>query len=260
MQYFHDSGLFDYLGSFTNSYIVPPNVDDIFVAPTGDVAGKQFEFAVRWRRSAPVLDLDARVPGRTIPLDPLYQGGSARLDGKRSLRGVDAGIGTPDAYAGLDVRGKAVLVTRDDSVQSWERAQAATDAGAALLVVVNDRPGKLYEYGAGTDLPILSLTQAEGAPLLAAAARRTAGAAQPRDGSPAYMYDLVDNDEAGIPADPSFAPQTRDLARIDQRFVGERADLAFEGAFDCRSFQWPPCISVRALQPRRRTDRLRLHL
>ena len=116
-----------------------------------------------------MLDLEARVPGRTIPLHPLYQGGSARLDGKRSLRGVDAGIGTPDAFAGLDVRGKAVLVTRDDSVQSWERAQAATDAGAALLVVVNDRPGKLYEYGAGTDLPILSLTQAEGAPLLAAA-------------------------------------------------------------------------------------------
>ncbi|MEV6272781.1 hypothetical protein AB0L64_36825 [Kribbella sp. NPDC051936] len=45
------------------------------------------------------------------------------------------------------------------------RAAAARDAGARLLVVVNSGAGQYYDLAGGTDLPVYSLTAAEGGPL-----------------------------------------------------------------------------------------------
>ena len=243
VQYHHNTGIGGIFEAFTNTQIVQPDVDDIFVAPTGVVPGKAFDFAVRWRRSEPLLDLSAHLPRRTA-LDPIYQGGSVRLDGKVLLRGVYAGTGTAAEYEGLNARGRAVLISRSDAVQPWDWAPVAAEAGAALLVVVNDRPGKLYEFagGGGTDLPVVSLTKAQGDPLIAAArAGRLVLHGDAVEFSE-YMYDLTRSNNRRIPAGLSYAPRTRDLARIDQRFIGGTPRLAFEGRYDCRPYQWPLCL------------------
>ena len=161
IQYHHNSGIGGDLEAFTNVYNVPPNVDDIYVAPTGVVPGKAFDFAVRWRRSEPLLDLAALLPRRAA-LDPIYQGGSARLDGGVLLRGVYAGTGTPSEYAGVNARGRAVVIARSDAVQSWDWAPCGSGgrsgsadrgqrpAGQALRVRGRHRrTGRLADEGAG---------------------------------------------------------------------------------------------------------------
>jgi hypothetical protein len=241
MQYHHNTGIGGSYEAFTNTYFVPGNVDDLFAAPTAAVPGPLFDFAVRWRRSEPLLDLSAQLP-RTKALDPLYQNGSARLDGKVLLRGVYAGTGTTDEYAGVDARGKAVVITRSDAVESFDRAAAAAAAGAKLLVVVNDRPGKLWEFAGGTDVAVVSLTRAQGEPLIAAARARKLVLQGDAVAFPDYMYDLVFNDHRRIPVDLSYAPRTSELAQVDHRFVDERPRLAFEARSDCWSYLLPPCM------------------
>ncbi len=243
VQYHHNTGIGGIFEAFTNTQIVQPDVDDIFVAPTGVVPGKAFDFAVRWRRSEPLLDLSAHLPRRTA-LDPIYQGGSVRLDGKVFLRGVYAGTGTAAEYEGVNAQGRAVLISRSDAVQPWDWAPVAAEAGAALLVVVNDRPGKLYEFagGGGTDLPVVSLTKAQGDPLIAAARAGRLVLHGDAVEFPEYMYDLARSDARGFPAGLAYSPRTGELARIDQRFIGGTPRLAFEGRYDCRPYQWPLCL------------------
>jgi hypothetical protein len=241
MQYTHNTGIGGFFEAFSNAYFVPGSVDHLFAAPTGVVPGTLFDFAVRWRRSEPLLDLSARLP-RATALDPLYQNGSARLDGEVLLRGVYAGTGAADEYTGVDARGKAALVTRSDAVQPWDRAAAAAAAGAKLLVVVNDRPGKLWEFAGDTDVPVVSLTQAQGEPLITAARSGKLVLQGDAVAFPAYMYDLVFGDDRRIPVDLSYAPRANELAQVDHRFVGEKPKLAFEARSDCRSYLLPPCL------------------
>ena len=56
----------------------------------------------------------------------------------------------------VDAEGKALIVTQDASVSQIERSAAAAEAGAALLVVINDGAGTLYDIAAGT-VPVICL-------------------------------------------------------------------------------------------------------
>jgi hypothetical protein len=249
LQYFHDAGIPDGF-TFSDLYFVPASVDDMFAVPTGAVPGAGFDFTTRWRRSAPLLDLSAFVPAKTA-VDFLYQGGSSRLDGKVRLTGVYAGNGAPADYDGLDAKGKAVLIRRSDGVQSWDWIAPAQAAGAELLIVVNDRPGKLYEFVVG-ELPVVSVTKAQGDRLIAAA---QAGKLTLRGEATAfspYIYDLAFSDARGIPSDLSYAPRARDLAQIDHRFLGP-AGLVFESRYDCHAYSFPPCWGATEPVPARST-------
>ena len=211
----------------------------MYALPTGGaVPGAGFDFTTRWRRSAPLLDVSAHLPAKTR-VDFLYQGGSSRLDGKVRLGGVYAGAGTAADYEGMDASGKAVVIRRSDAVQSWDWIAPAQAAGAELLIVANDRPGKLFEFVAG-DLPVVSVTKAQGDRLIAAAGggklsfRGEAIAFSP------YMYDLTLNEDRGIPTELSLSPRTRDLAQIDHRFLGAPG-LVYESRADCHAYSFPPC-------------------
>ncbi|KQY56708.1 S8 family serine peptidase [Nocardioides sp. Root140] len=239
--YFHDSGIGGQYASFVNQYDVPGNVDDVYAAPTGQVAGGEYEFLTRWRKTAPLLSMT--VDG--APLHPLVHPTAKRWDGTAKLSAVHVGSGTPADYAGIDARGKAVLVTRDDTVDPATRAQAAQDAGARMLVLVNDRPGEVWEWAGGTDLPVVTLTAAEGRPLIAALDRgRKVRIDVTGTEAPPYLYDLVKAYGGAIPEDLSYAPALSDLATVTNRFVGPKGTLAFDSRADCRSWNWPPCLQV----------------
>jgi hypothetical protein len=137
----------------------------MYALQTGTVPGKAFDFTTRWRRGAPLLDVSAYLPART-GVDFLYQGGSSRLDGKVRLSGVYAGTGTAAEYEGVDASGKAVIIRRSDAVPSWEWTAPAQAAGAELLIVADDRPGKLFDFVSG-ELPVVSVTKAQGDRVLA---------------------------------------------------------------------------------------------
>ena len=209
----------------------------MFAVPTGAVGGAAFDFVTRWRRSAPLLNVAAHLPARTA-VDFLYQGGSNRLDGKVELAGVYAGTGAPADYAGVDARGKAVVIRRSDDVQSWDWIAPAQEAGAELLVVVNDRPGRLFAFAFG-DLPVVSVTKAQGEALVSAAQGGKLTLRGEATAFPAYMYDLASRHQ-GFPTDLAYAPRPRDLAQVDHRFLGpEGAPL--RGSLRLPPYLGPPC-------------------
>ncbi|WP_427887819.1 S8 family serine peptidase [Kribbella sp. GL6] len=232
--WYHDSGIGGQYATFLSQYVPTPVVTNVYAAPTGAVAGGVYDFSSRWRRTTPLLSMTVDDKA----LHPLLQGGSKRWDGKATLSSVYAGNGAD--YTGLDVRGKAVFVTADPAVTPSARAAAALAAGAAVLVVVSE--GRYYDWAGGTDLPVYSLTAAEGAPLIARMASvrlRMMGTE-----APPYLYDLVKAYSGGIPADLRYAPRAGELATVVNRFVGPTGELAFESRADCRIGFWPPCLQV----------------
>ncbi|GAA2206005.1 S8 family serine peptidase [Nonomuraea monospora] len=186
-------------------YVLPIWYDSVYVSPTERVTKGTFDYLTRWRAGEPNLTLD--VPGRA-PLITTAQGGGTLTDGRSLLRTVSAGKGAAQDYAGVDARGKAVIVTRSAEVTAEERAKQAVAAGAKLLVVVNDAPGRLYEsYGEGLPIPIVLVTRDEGAGLagkLAVVRQRTYAS---------YLYDLVDLHRGAVP-DRDLTYRARGLAEI----------------------------------------------
>ncbi|MEU1839815.1 S8 family serine peptidase [Micromonospora chersina] len=240
IQYFRDSGIGGQYAAFSALYGVSPQVDDVYAAPTGRIPGGSYEFAARWDRGVAHLNLAAHTPA-TSQLDPLYQAGSARLDGKVELTGVFAGAGRAEDYQGLDAKGRAVLVTRDDTVTPAARAQAAQAAGAALLVVVNTQPGPYYQQAGGTNVPVISLTRAQGEPLLAAARAGTLTLRGAAVEFTPYQYHLLRSWPGEVPADPTYAPTEEELGRVDHTFRSGTPSILFHLAADCRPYYWPPC-------------------
>ncbi|MVQ43314.1 S8 family serine peptidase [Microbacterium sp. MAH-37] len=234
IEWFHDSGLGGELSTYYYSLSVDPSVQ-LYASPTGDVAGGRYDFAVRWTLSAPYGDIRAYAPGVTA-FTPQYQQGSPRLDGRVDVRAVAAGTGSAEEYAGVDVGGKAAIVTNDPSVTPGARAQAAKDAGATMLVVVNDRPGVLFAAAGSTTLPVVSVPAEQGAALLNAAesgALRLKGDAVR---NPDYGYDLVQHQGGGITADLAWTPKPKELAGILDRFVDDQVRDAALLRYDCPDY------------------------
>ncbi|MGF0114909.1 S8 family serine peptidase [Promicromonospora sp. Marseille-Q5078] len=252
VEWFHDSGVGGQYATFSASVAMTPDAE-VWVNETDAVAGGDFALTSRWSRTAPLLDL--RVSGRHGGgLDPVYQRGSARYDGRVDLPVVTAGTGTPDEIAAVDAGGKALVVTDDASVTSWDRAAAAEAAGAALLVVVNAGPGVLYDSAGGTGLPVVSLSADEGGRLLASAgAKGGHGVRLTGRGVefPDYSYDVVETWQDAVPADLSVAPRTRDLAQVTDRLADPDPRVVFVSRYDCPEYALA-CIG--STQPRMSGD------
>src|SRR5262249_47965692 len=127
----------DLARTFSNGQLVrdvamlPLTYDALYASPTRKVTDGSFRFLTRWRLGEPTIALTDR--GRA--LDTTTPGGSPVGNGSSVLATAYAGQGAAADYAGLDVRGKAVVVDRGDAVPPAERAANAKAAGAALLVV-----------------------------------------------------------------------------------------------------------------------------
>ncbi|GAA1722367.1 S8 family serine peptidase [Isoptericola hypogeus] len=230
VEWFHDSGVGGEYATFYVSMATTPGAE-VWANETGDVPGGQFAFTSRWSRTASLLDLEART-SRTVKLDPLYQRGSARLDGKVRLDAVVAGTGTAEELAAVDAESKAVVVTNSAAVDPVARAQVAADAGAALLVVVNDGPGVLYDPAGGTNLPVVSLPAEQGAALLAGSATLRGSATEFGD----YAYEIAHTWSGAVPGDLTVAPRERELARVTDRLVDPDPRVAFVTRYDCPDY------------------------
>ncbi|MFD8733805.1 S8 family serine peptidase [Streptomyces sp. NPDC059618] len=197
-------------------YLLASTYDSMFVLPTRRTTQGTFEYETRWRKALPLLTVTD--DGR--PVQVITQAGSARYDGHKRLPAVYAGTGTPAEYTGLDVKGKVALVTRSDALTGTQRAQAAADAGAALLLVVDDRPGKLIESVGGA-VPVFSVTARNGASLIADARRgRLRLDVEGVPNSP-YVYDLSDPHPGQIPSTGlTYRPRPSELATVEMRFHG----------------------------------------
>ncbi|WP_433383542.1 S8 family serine peptidase [Actinoplanes sp. CA-142083] len=234
VQYFRDSGIGGIYATFLNAYTVPSDVDRLYAAPTATIPGT-YELLSRWSRPTPALEIGG--------LDPLYLTGSPKLDGKFALRGIYAGDG---ASYPADAAGKVAVVRWSASVTADQRAAAATAARVALLVVVNDGPGRRAEWAG--PVPSVSVSATQGRGLIAAARTGRLTLRGIGHAAPAYAYELVSSWPGRVPTRLSYTP-TR-LAQVDQRFVRTgAATTGYDLRADCRSYQWPPCLGIPQEQP-----------
>ena len=206
-----------------DAYQIPLTYDQLWASPTKKVTRGSFSFLTRWRQGEKLIGLTA--DGRDVPV--AVQGGSpVAEDSEQRFGSVFAGIGAPADYAGLDARGKAVVIRSSDTVAPADRAAAAIAAGAKALFVVNSGDGVLMEsyadYGTTLPIPVASARRLAGEGLVKAA----------RQGKPltvdqhkyaSYVYDLVDRHDGTIPdRSLAFAPTARQLAKVENTFYGHR--------------------------------------
>jgi hypothetical protein len=147
-------------GSFTSSLLTGFPIDRVFAATTEQVTVGGFEFYSKWNLRAPELEISVISPER-IALDAAYAFGGAKIDGRERLPLVFVGLGRAQDYQGLDVRGKAVLIARGEIFFS-EKVANATQAGASLAIIHNNRPGLLLIGLGGSEIPVLTLYQEQG--------------------------------------------------------------------------------------------------
>ncbi|MER7727556.1 S8 family serine peptidase [Streptomyces sp. NPDC096323] len=206
-----------------DAYQIPLTYDQLWASPTKKVTQGTFSFLTRWRQGEKLIDLTAG--GRDVPV--AVQGGSAVADDSRQqLAGVFAGNGAAADYAGLDARGKAVVIRSSDAVTPTDRAAAAIAAGAKALFVVNTGDGVLMEpyadYGTTLPIPVASVQRLAGEGLVKAAQHGQKVTVDQRKFA-RYVYDLVDRHDGTIPdRSLAFAPDTRGLAKVENTFYGHR--------------------------------------
>ncbi|MGW3244480.1 S8 family serine peptidase [Streptomyces sp. NPDC001070] len=247
------------ISTVDSQYLLPSTYDSMFVLPTRKVTQGAFEYETRWRKAYPLLSLSR--DGK--PVTVLGQAGTALYKGRKRVDAVYAGSGAPADYAGLRAKGKAVLVTRSDALTGSQRAEAAAGAGAALLIVVNDAPGKLLEY-VGTDeggystVPVASVTAREGAPLIERARRGSLRLDTEGVPNSPYVYDLVDPHPGRIPATGlTYRPRASELAVVDMRFHGTTGYPSGEYRWDYRPYRsYTVGFPLRMDMPGTRTDYL----
>ena len=208
--------------TITDQYLLAPWADEMYVLPTKKVTRGKFEYLSRWRKAYPLLTMTYQ--GKELgflgqPASPLYEG-------EKQVDAVYAGNGTPEDYKGRNVRGKAVLVTRSDALSNTQRAQAAANAGAELLIVVNDSPAKYFEWAGNDDgtlgpIPVVSMTSTTGSPLVDAAKKGKLQLGLEGVPSSEFVYDLVDPHPDRVPSDLAYRPQPKDLATVEVHFRGD---------------------------------------
>ncbi|WP_392838814.1 S8 family serine peptidase [Streptomyces sp. LN500] len=227
---------------FTSGTLDPstPGYDSMWVLPTGKKVTKgDFAFGVRWRKEEPALTVAS--DNRSFD-DLRVQRGAAPLpDGRMTLDTILAGQGAAADYAELQAQGKIVVVRRNDTVTLGEQAAAAAQAGARLLLVVNDGVGRLQPWPSAVQsfaspppVTVATLTQDEGEELIARIRHGRTLLTLDSSRITDYLYDLVRHYEGAVPADPTYRPEKDDLARVDVSFRNHRPDRAS----DYRSDIW----------------------
>ncbi|MFC7219696.1 S8 family serine peptidase [Streptomyces polyrhachis] len=205
---------------FDSQFVLLPTYDTVYLSPTAKVTKGEFSYMTRWRLREEFLD--ARTgEGQDVAL--VGQRGSAYRDGNRKFATAYAGKGGAGDYAGLDVRGKAVIVERSDEVDAPTRGANAAAAGAAMLITVNDGRGALYEGYGAQDITVASVRAGDGARLIAEArsGRGLLRVVQKR--FPDYLYDLARVYRGAIPDRAlDYRPGERELAKVNSRYHGHR--------------------------------------
>ncbi|MFJ6432192.1 S8 family peptidase [Streptomyces sp. NPDC091416] len=207
-------------GALGSAFVMDKSYTELFVSPTAQTDGGVQDLMVHWQLRQKFLDA-ATGTGRGVELTG--QNGTAYDDGHRILRTVYAGAGTPADYVGLKAKGRAVIVDRGTSGPD-ERARAAADAGAAMLITVDDRLGRLYEtFGDSHGLTLAGTGSADGARLIREAKTGFGILSLTEHRYPDYQYDLLQYRKGSIPdQDLVYRPDHDELARVDTAFYSLR--------------------------------------
>ncbi|MFB4285772.1 S8 family serine peptidase [Nonomuraea sp. MTCD27] len=207
-----------------DNYIVDDAYDSLWATPTGGkVTQGAFSFGVRWSLIEPPLTLrgDSGHSDGSGDYDDLrvQTGAGLPAEGRARMEAVFAGQGAPADFARVKVRGKVAVVRHNAGVPATAQADAAAAAGAKLLLIVNDGLGRLDAWqdvpDPKTPLPVASLGRDQGEKLISQLGRGRDDLTVEAHPTPGYVYDLVRRYDGAIPANLSYRPSVRELARVD---------------------------------------------
>ncbi len=113
------------------------------------------------------------VGGTDVPTESFAYGGTGRMRAEV----VDVGVGRPADYAGEDVAGKVVMVTRDEAFHRTAQLDQAIARGGAAMLYVFGAPDNLIQEGTvrfaqlgPAPIPAVSVGARDGAALRASLA------------------------------------------------------------------------------------------
>ncbi|MGC4853189.1 S8 family serine peptidase [Micromonospora sp. DT4] len=221
--------------NLTESQVLPDDsYDSMWALPTGRaVTNGEFEFGARWRLEQPALTVTAG--GRSYDDLLVKRATPALPEGRRQLDAVYVADASAAELAKRPVRDRAVVVRRSDTVDIATQAQAAAAAGATLLLVVNDGVGRLQPWDEAPWSPespapvtVATLTADEGDQLVAALERGPVRLTVESHPETTYLYDVAHHWTGAVPADPTYRPTKRQLARVDVEFRNYRQGKALE--------------------------------
>ncbi|WP_203733494.1 S8 family serine peptidase [Paractinoplanes durhamensis] len=204
--------------SATDAYIIPREYDSIWVTPGQNARDGKMSITARWRKIQPLLTIDAfddliLLPGSTSP-----------AEGTQQLEAVFATDLTK-----VDVKDKIAVVRRDDLD---EQVAAAEKAGAAMLLIVNDEPGRYFDATHRTKLAVVSLTKDGGERLIERLGAGRVSLRVTANPTTDYLYDLVRYWPNGVPRSVIYRPSERELARVDVDFQSTSGREISEKRFD----------------------------
>lgn len=226
---------FDDHSSLTDSVQLGDGYDSIWTAPTAPGADGSQYLTVRWRDQQPLLSVTAG----SQEFDDLWiLPGSASLpDGDHGFDLIHPGAGMAADYKGVDANGKAAVVPWDSSDDDTadDQIRAAQAAGVKLLLFVNDLDGRLREPIIKSSIQVVGLSRTQGEKLMARVdASPSAGVSLRAASHPDsdYLYDLVRTWKGRIPADLTYAPKDRQLARVETDFRNPNGREVYENRYD----------------------------
>lgn len=233
---------------YRSAYVLPPNYDDVYIAPTKPMQQGEFILTTRWRKGEPMLSLSTS--GGRLDFEALVQAGSALGTATDRLDSVYAGTGAAAAYGKLKAKGKVVVIERSDEVSPEARTEAAVAAGAKALIVVNDGVGALMEYVGESSIPVASVHRDAGKALIAMAKAGILKLTAKQTEYTPFVYDLTRDYPGQVPDRALvYKPAKGDLARIDARYYsatdgklgeGYRSDFTLSPSFNIPEAEWHP--------------------
>ncbi|MFJ5304624.1 S8 family peptidase [Streptomyces sp. NPDC088350] len=214
--------------SFGTSYTQGWWTDHIYVAPTKPVTEGTFEFYSKFRLYAKELTASVSTPEKdalSLYYSQTYNGLPTKFSGEHTVRAVDAGAGTAADFAGLDVKGKAVVV----GVGATERADTAlanaTAAGASYVIAYHKSPGFwISAVDHATGVPLMIATGEEGAHLadLLKTGKKVTLKLNGIPVSP-YVYNATFPQSGAVTANQTYRLDHSNTAKLKARYYGDTA-------------------------------------
>ncbi|MFJ6851174.1 S8 family peptidase [Streptomyces sp. NPDC091271] len=207
-------GITDVLTSSDQKYGVVPSA----AATTGELTLSTFitarEPLQRLSVTSPVRrDITVRTPGN-----------AARFDGTRKLTLVDAGAGTEAEFAGLDVKGKAVLITATNMVGITEQARRAVTAGAVAMIAAPASEGPITSFvGTNLSIPVSTTDYDDGRELVELAASKPVSIALTGVYESGYTYAAQFYDNGRLPVSLAKTTSDDDYVSVRNTFQADQA-------------------------------------
>ncbi len=243
----------------SNSTMVFDSVRSVWVTPTEEAEGGEFEFSSRWQLGAPPLV--GRTVGGGKPFEAWlrYERMSPLLRSSRPLELVDAGTGTPEELAAAGVEGKVAVVSLRQKGE--QDPAAAAEAGAvALMIAPTEFPWwtKYTGRGARDPLPVVALGLADAAEVRSRlAGRGTVRMTFSGSPDPAYTYDVMQVSRGRIPEQVVHRVDRTNSATIDAAYH----EMGGEEWAKEQRFAWRPWQTTTIIEqqqelhtPQRRTE------